>query len=606
MTISPSGRTVAYRFTNEVQDIVVLMDIENKRLLTSVGVEKVKPQHLMFVDDDTLLLVASKTLRSFRVRGPWEHSTAWLLGTSGGKIRRLLDRVKSLYPAQSGLGRVVGVQPDRAEIYMPAYLDTGGKNPPYGLLRVGTKQITERVISRGYHDTIDWFVDANGQPLIREDFDNKKNLHQIYVVNENPYRLLFEEQTNRRTIIPIGLSPDYTALIFTAQLPGSDSARLYGMNILDGSVHGPLIDSNSAGIRRILLDKNRVVHGIEFDGFHPSYEFFDEALSARIALIQTALPGSSVRLVSWSDDFKRLVVHVSGGRTAGTYLMFEQGKRSPMLLSTQRDEIPGEHVAPVIVEEYPARDGLTIPALITAKQSVLDEGSAPLIVMPHGGPAFYDSVGFNWLAQYFASRGYLVLQPQFRGSDGFGYEFLRAGFGEWGRKMQTDLDDGVTYLVEKGLADPQRVCIVGSSYGGYAALAAGAFSPDLYRCHVSINGVSDVRRMLEYDRRRHGSDHWVVDYWEEWFGAKRDNKDDLDALSPIYHAESFSGPVLLIHGKDDTVVPVDQSRRMRKALKRARKNVKYVQLKGEDHHLSRPETRLETLRVIADFIDEHL
>ena len=119
--------------------------------------------------------------------------------------------------------------------------------------------------------------------------------------------------------------------------------------------------------------------------------------------------------------------------------------------------------------------------------------------MPHGGPASFDRADFDWKAQFFASRGYVVLQPQFRGSTGFGADHQAAGDGEWGRKMQDDLDDGVAFLVGQEIVDPERICIVGSSYGGYAALAAGAFSPDLYSCHVSINGVSDIRAMLRDD-----------------------------------------------------------------------------------------------------------
>ncbi len=606
MTISPSGRVAAYRSTTADQDVVVVVDLDSQQFVSSVGVEYVKPRSLMFVDDDSLLLVASDTIRRRNIRGPWEHSEAWLLNVRNNSLRRLLDRVDNLYPTQSGLGNIIGVRAEDDEVYMPAFVDIGGSTPPYSLFKVGTNKRVERVISRGKASTIDWFVDADGEAFIREDFDNKKNLHEIYVVNERPHRLLYRKETNLPAISPIGFSADYAALVFAMTEQSSDFRNLYRMSLEDGSITGPIIDGSHAGIEDIIIDANRLVHGVEFEGFYPSYEFFDEALSARVAAIQAALPGSHTRIVGWSDDFERLVVQASGGWTAGIYLMFENGKSAPTVLSHQRTGIPRKHIAPVIVDNYPARDGLTIPALITAKPEVLDSGNAPLIVMPHGGPASYDSAQFNWRAQFFASRNYVVLQPQFRGSDGFGWDFKAAGYGEWGRKMQTDLDDGVLYLTDKGYVDPQRVCIVGASYGGYAALAAGAFSPDLYRCHISINGVSDIPAMLRRDKREHGADHWIVGYWERSYGVESDDKDALDSLSPVYHAESFTGPVLLIHGKDDTVVPIRQSNDMRKALERAGKDVEFVKLRGEDHYLSRPETRLETLRAIEKFIEEHL
>ena len=148
--------------------------------------------------------------------------------------------------------------------------------------------------------------------------------------------------------------------------------------------------------------------------------------------------------------------------------------------------------------------------------------------------------------------------------------------------------------------------MIGASYGGYAALAAGAFSPEIYRCIASIAGVSDLRKMLLRKRSESGRDNWVLDYWEGLYGAGASDKDILRSISPAFHADSFNAPVLLIHGKKDTVVNIEQSKMMRKALRKAGKDVTYVELKGEDHWLTQEDTRIETLQAIAEFIDEHL
>ncbi len=606
MTISPSGNRVAFRQVNADQDVVVVVDIDSMKILAGVGVSEVKPRSLRFVDDNFVVVVASNTVNPMGSTRTFESSVAWLLDVSTGELRQLLRRAKDLYPAQTGLGSIVGRHPAGTSIYMPAFVGSVGSSPRFSLYEVDTASSRQRIVATGKTTTINWFVGTEGNPLVREDYDNNDDLHTIWAIDGVHSRLLYEKETTRRTIDLVGLTPDYAALVFAAREVESEAPSYYLMNVADGEVSGPVLGNSNKDVRRILRDVNQVVHGIEFDGFQPAYEFYDDKLTTWLATIQSALPTATLQLISWSADFNRVVVHVSGRLTSGAYLMFDQTQSEPKLLAYEYQGIKPEYVAQTIVDEYPARDGLIIPALITVRSDVLESGSAPLIVLPHGGPAAHDRLEFDWLAQYFASRKYLVLQPQFWGSTGFGATFREAGNGEWGRKMQTDLDDGVAYLVEQGLVDPDRVCMVGSSYGGYAALAAGAFSAQSYKCHVSINGVSDIRRMLRQARRDRGKNHWVVEYWEEWYGAEFGDRAELDALSPALHADVFSGPVLLVHGRDDTVVPIDQSKRMYKALRRAGKDVEFVQLKGEDHWLSRADTRVQLLRVVADFIEQNL
>ncbi len=177
-----------------------------------------------------------------------------------------------------------------------------------------------------------------------------------------------------------------------------------------------------------------------------------------------------------------------------------------------RPLIKSEDVGEVITIEYKASDGLTIPALVTwpAGTTEAERKNLPMIVMPHGGPEAYDAVGFDWLAQYFANEGYMVFQPNFRGSGGFGETFAAAGHGQWGRKMQSDITDGARALARMGWADPGRTCIVGWSYGGYAALAGGGATSDQYKCVVSVAGVSDLIAMLGEEQR---SESWYSARW---------------------------------------------------------------------------------------------
>lgn len=607
--LSASGKYGASRLIYDGNDSVMVLDIEAGEYITGINAEEVNPRSLRFVDDDQLILVAGQTVRSLGIRDQFDYSQAFAFDVNAGKIQVLLKRATDLYPYQSGLGAVIGRDPNSKSIYMPAWVDPRlGGAPVNGIFRVPLDNNRARVVVRGNDDTIDWFLGADGAPIVREDFDDRKNVHRIWTTDKEGRNkeLIYEDETAQRTVGTVGLTAARDAIVLLISTKQTGGWSYYLMSLVDGDITGPILDTEGREIERVITDINRIVYGVEFAGFKPTYEFFDEELDNRVRSIQARLDGIASRLVSWSDNFQRLVFEIDGGWTSGAYLMFEKDVPKPKLLGASRPLITKDHVVPVAITSYKARDGMNIPALITAQTSVIAQGNAPTIIMPHGGPESHDRYGFDWMAQYFASRGYVVLQPQFRGSDGFGYEHNTAGDGEWGGKMQTDLDDGVTFLIDQGVANPERVCMVGASYGGYAALAAGAFSPDMYRCIAAVAPVSDLRKMLRSERSEHGKNDWVLDYWEKLYGADASEKEVLEAISPVYHADQFKAPVLLIHGRKDTVVKIEQSKVMNSALRKADKDVTFIQLKGEDHWLTQEETRIKTLRALAEFIDTHL
>jgi dipeptidyl aminopeptidase/acylaminoacyl peptidase len=223
-------------------------------------------------------------------------------------------------------------------------------------------------------------------------------------------------------------------------------------------------------------------------------------------------------------------------------------------------------------------------------------------VLPHGGPAAQDTERFDWWAQALAVQGYAVLQPNYRGSSE-SEALLEAGFGEWGRKMQTDLSDGVRFLASDGTIDPKRVCIVGASYGGYAALAGVTLQSGIYRCAMSLAGPADLNVMRRELAAGWGGDRLVVRYWDRYWGVgERGGEPTLHAISPTDHAENVSVPVLLMHGRDDSVVGFEQSDLMLRALQKAGRPVQLIELKNEDHWLSKSETRLQMLEALSGFL----
>jgi dipeptidyl aminopeptidase/acylaminoacyl peptidase len=314
-----------------------------------------------------------------------------------------------------------------------------------------------------------------------------------------------------------------------------------------------------------------------------------------------AFDGDSVQYLSASSDHSKILVRIEGPKHGYRYELIDLDKAAAVPIGKVYAGID----SPLEVRRitYTAADGLKIPAYLTLPRDRAPQ-NLPLVVLPHGGPAEQDTADFDWWSQALAEQGYAVLRPNFRGST-VNESFLEAGYGQWGRKMQTDLSDGVRYLAKEGIADPARVCIVGASYGGYAALAGVTIDPGVYRCAVSIAGISDLSRMLNWEGRGGSDNRFDTRYYGRWWGASGALDPSLDAISPIKHLAAVKVPVLFIHGRDDTVVPYEQSQIMFDALKKNGADVDFVTLKQEDHWLSRGETRLQMLETSIAFLRAH-
>ena len=341
----------------------------------------------------------------------------------------------------------------------------------------------------------------------------------------------------------------------------------------------------------------RMIGGVHTDDID-HYVFFDPRVRKLWDGIVAALPEDQVEFISASSDFGKLIIRINGPQHGYYYVLIDV-KTFQIVRIGEVYKGLGE---PQEVKRvtYKAADGLEVPAYLTLPRGKPAK-NLPLVVFPHGGPAVRDTAEFDWWAQAMASQGYLVLQPNYRGSTTT-TDHLQAGYGQWGRKMQTDLSDGVRYLAKEGMADPARVCIVGGSYGGYAALAGVTLDPGVYRCAVSIAGISDLKRMLKDVNSYAKAERR---YWQRFIGATGTSDPVLEQVSPIKHIDAITVPVMLIHGKDDTVVDYDQSTIMYDAMKHAGKEVELVPLKKEDHWLSRSETRLQMLQTSIAFLRAH-
>lgn len=301
-------------------------------------------------------------------------------------------------------------------------------------------------------------------------------------------------------------------------------------------------------------------------------EFFDGAEEALYKQLETIVPSShQVRVVSRSKEGQSLIVFNSGPRDPGTYYMIKDGlvktigSTQPLLKSSQ--------LADVKYMKYKSRDGKKMAMYVTIPNG---KGPHPAVVMPHGGPFVHEVVGYDEWAQMLANNGYLVVQPQYRGSHGYGLEHYKSAFiegGQGGYKMQDDKDDAVLHLVEKGLVDRERLAMFGWSYGGYSAFVAASREDQIYQCTVAGAGVADNLQQVNYYRGRGLSGSARVEQVRMWD----------DSISPIKEASKVNVPMLVIHGDVDQRVPVSHSRKYIEELEKHNKTHKYLELKGADH-----------------------
>jgi dipeptidyl aminopeptidase/acylaminoacyl peptidase len=398
------------------------------------------------------------------------------------------------------------------------------------------------------------------------------------------------------------LTPEGDAL---AAIGARGGARVRAWRMpLDGAEITPISDADE-DVEYLLADRfSGALAGLQLGGLQPRLRWLDAKLERMQQSVGKAFPGKEVAIYDRSRDYRRLIAHVESADSPPVYYYVDLDKGSADIVGEAYPELTGAALGRREATHYRARDGLEVPAYLTLPPAWKREERLPLVLLPHGGPQARDDSGFEWWAQFLATRGYAVLQPQFRGSTGFGAEVTRAGTRAWGQAMQDDLTDGVAAMIERGIADAGRVCIVGSSYGGYAALAGAAFTPELYRCAASINGISDLPSMYGYLKARYGTESDTLEAWNRLVGHPYDEK--LVESSPARRAERLQAAVLLIHSAADTVVPVDQSRAMREALRQAERPGEYLELPGEDHWLSTESSRIQVLTRLEEFLARYL
>jgi dipeptidyl aminopeptidase/acylaminoacyl peptidase len=404
---------------------------------------------------------------------------------------------------------------------------------------------------------------------------------------------------------PAGFSLDGKTMWVSGRID-RDMAAIYAFDLGTKKLGEMVISHPVADIvgDMVFDDNTNQLLGINVDADKHQANWVDVDWARVQATVDNALPGH-VNLLSGKAK-SLILVYSYSDRDPGRYNHYDVQTGSLAEQLAIRPEVVPSEMAATRMIHYDARDKMSIPAFLTMPNAFAG-AKPPLVVLVHGGPFnVRDEWQFHPEVQFLASRGYAVLQPQFRGSTGFGDKLFRAGWKTWGLAMQDDVTDGVKALVNRGLVDPKRVCIMGGSYGGYATAMGLAKDPDLYRCGVDIAGVSDIRLMYSIGYSDFAGTSWAKFGMKDLIGDPEKLKDQFIATSPVEQAGKIKAPLLIAHGAIDARVPIKHAEKLRDALQAAGKQYEWHVYAGEGHGLMKPENKFKFYHAVEAFLDRNL
>ena len=591
-TLSGDGNRVAARITSEGKSWIGVWDLRGARDA---------PPHLISAQD--------YDVRWLRWAGPHRLLLGALLISRYAGIEIPVTRIVSLdvdtwraLPLDTGRGLLgddlVFVDP-HGDYALVSSQPTWNEYP--AVVRVDLSTGRGTVVQRSRDGVWNWFADSTG--LVRAGVDYSEDRIRLYyrsAAGQDLHRIETHRHPQDGSVIDMirFVTDTDHGIVVTNAVTGRFG--VYEYDFTTDTRGNAVFEHPTADVTAAIIGADGRVDGVSYEDDRRRIHWINPELRQIQDRIDHALPNKVNLIVDRSEDGMRILISSSAADDPGTYYVYDRNSHRIEAFAMPYEHLANFRFAPVRAVSFHGRDGTEIPGYLTLPPGRGEHG-LPLVLMPHGGPFARDSWDFDPWVQFLASRGYAVLQVNFRGSTGYGRAYADRGIGQWGTGMIDDIEDGVDWLVHDGIADGTRVCIMGGSYGGYAALWAPIRHPERYRCAISLAGVADVRALLRYDSRRFAATR----YSREWRRrVEGEEHADLAAISPLQQAARISVPLLIAHGERDRNVPVSQSHDLLRAIARAGTGarVESVFYPEAAHGFTRPEDSADFLRRVEAFL----
>ncbi len=521
-----------------------------------------------------------------------DNYSLFCINIEGGESRELTS-------SESSTSYVIDELPENDD---EVIIQTNERNPQlFDVYRLNITTGKKKIIGQNPGNITKWLTDFNGKLRVAISTDGV-NQNVLYRKKENGNFKIVKKLNFKEEFFPILFTPDNKYVYVISNEKGDRTALIkYDLDKnyeLEVIYEHPEVDIEYVRYSR----KQRKIQGVSVITSKREFHFWDDERNKLQQSIEKRLPNMEINIVSTDENEHKMLVKASSDKSYGAYYLYKTENDSLAKISEISPWLDPSQMADMKPIRFISRDGLTIHGYLTLPRISVVK-NLPVVVYPHGGPWYRDKWGFNKGVQFLANRGYAVLQINFRGSSGYGKDFMIAGYKEWGRKIQNDITDGVYWLIKQGIVDSNRIGIVGSSFGGYSALQGLVSTSDLYACGVSLAGMPDIISFLES----------IPPTWTpfkkmlyEIVGDPVKDKEQLTAASPYHNVDKIKVPIFIAQGTNDTKVKKSITDKFVQKLKENGVTVKYMVKENEGHGFRNEENRIEFYRETELFLAKYL